>query len=302
MRKYLTGVSALVACLVLIFALSLVPWKSIGHSQRPIRVVTSLNFYGEVAGEVAGRYGQVTSLINNAAVDPHDFQPGTDDARKMEEANVVIQNGLGYDTWLTKLANSTARRHCVHIDVGQQVAGKHDGDNEHVWYQPQLMRHLAYYLAGQYGRLDPRHAGYYHQRAQKYTRSLKKMEKEIALVKRQVGSKRDVAVSEPVFDYALHALGYRVIDAHFEKAIEDGNDPSPEDIRNLQQAISDHQIAFFVENSQTSDRVVNNLVKMAERNGVPVLRVTESKPNKMTYPEWMLKQYQELAAIQRKGE
>ncbi|WP_373842282.1 metal ABC transporter solute-binding protein, Zn/Mn family [Limosilactobacillus sp.] len=302
MSKYQRGVVILITALIVIFGFSLIPWRSMGQEQKPIRVITSLNFYGEVAKDVAGRYGQVDSLINSASVDPHDYQPGTKQAQKMEQANVVIQNGLGYDHWLTELANSTSDHRYITIDVGRQVAGKHAGDNEHVWYAPSTMGRLATRLANKYGQLDPTHRGYYRQRARNYRISLRSLNHEIAVVKKQVGPNKDVAVSEPVFDYALHALGYHVIDPHFEKAIEDGNDPSPQDIKDLQQAIIKHHIAFFVENKQTNDKVISNLVRLARQHHVPVLQVTESKPTGLTYQEWMLKQYRQLAKIQRKEE
>lgn len=112
--------------------------------------------------------------------------------------------------------------------------------------------------------------------------------------------KLDRAQYQPVFDYSLTALGYQVVDQHFEKAIEAGNDPSPQDIQQLQSAIKNHEIAFFVENSQTSDHVVNGLVKLARENNVPVLKVTETKPNNTkNYQEWMLKQYRALSRIQQ---
>lgn len=299
-RKYWCGVGGLVVILLVILGLSFVPWRSMQRGQKPIRVVTSLDFYGEVAQDVAGKYGRVTSLINNGSIDPHDYQPGTNQAQEMSTANVVIQNGLGYDHWLTKLA--TSGRHNTIIDVGRQVAGKHDGNNEHVWYEPTTMGRLADVLAQRYGQLDPAHRHYYQHRARQYRRSLAPLDREISRVKQHVGTNRDVAVSEPVFDYALQALGYRVMDPHFEKAIEDGNDPSPQDIRDLQQAIINHRIAFFVENKQASDKVIDNLVRLAHRHGVPVLRVTETKPNGLTYAAWMMKQYRQLERIQQEGE
>lgn len=300
--KYWLGVSGLVVVLLVILGLSMVPWRTMHQERRPIRVITSLDFYGEVAQEVAGKYGQVTALINNASIDPHDYQPGTSQAQKMAQANVVIQNGLGYDHWLTKLIQSAGSRHYTVVDVGSQVAHKHSGDNEHVWYDPQTMGHLADTLASRYSKIDPEHRAYYQRRARQYHRSLVPLNREIARVKANVGDKRAVAVSEPVFDYALNALGYRVIDAHFEKAIEDGNDPSPQDIQELQQAITNHQIAFFVENRQASDHVINNMVRLAHKHGVPVLKVTETKPNGVSYVQWMLSQYRQLARIQQEGE
>ncbi|WP_242363924.1 metal ABC transporter solute-binding protein, Zn/Mn family [Limosilactobacillus antri] len=298
MRKYWIGVSGLVGLLVVVFLLSLIPLRNFSQHQKPIRVVASLDFYGEVARAVAGKYGQVTTVINNAAVDPHDYQPGTQQARALSNANLVIQNGLGYDHWLTKLVQGSGNGRVTTIDVARQVAAKKSGDNEHVWYQPTTIGRLAQQLADQYSKLDPAHASYYHQRARAYLKTLQPLDQTIAQARQGVGANRRVAVSEPVFDYALENLGYQVVDHHFAKAVEDGNDPSPQDISALQTAIKNHQLAFLVENSQTDDRVVTNLVKLAHQYGVPVLKVTESKPNGLTYEQWMTKQYQQLIKIQ----
>ncbi|EEW54579.1 metal ABC transporter solute-binding protein, Zn/Mn family [Limosilactobacillus antri] len=298
MRKYWIGVSGLVGLLAVVFLLSLIPLRNFSQHQKPIRVVASLDFYGEVARAVAGKYGQVTTVINNAAVDPHDYQPGTQQARALSNANLVIQNGLGYDHWLTKLVQGSGNGRVTTIDVARQVAAKKSGDNEHVWYQPATIGRLAQQLADQYSKLDPAHASYYHQRARAYLNTLQPLDQTIAQARQGVGANRRVAVSEPVFDYALENLGYQVVDHHFAKAVEDGNDPSPQDISALQTAIKNHQLAFLVENSQTDDRVVTNLVKLAHQYGVPVLKVTESKPNGLTYEQWMTKQYQQLIKIQ----
>ncbi|UXC67123.1 zinc ABC transporter substrate-binding protein [Limosilactobacillus oris] len=300
MCKYWIGVSGLIGLLAIVFLLALIPRQNFGRQQKPIRVVASLDFYGEVAQEVAGKYGQVTTIINSAAVDPHDYQPGTQQAREMGTANLVIQNGLGYDHWLTKLVQGSSNNRVTTIDVARQVAGMKAGDNEHVWYQPTTIKRLTQQLADQYSKLDPAHATYYHRRARAYLQSLQPLDQTIAQAKRGVGTKRAVAVSEPVFDYALTNLGYQVVDSHFAKAVEDGSDPSPQDIAALQAAIKNHQIAFFVENAQADDRVVNNLVQLARQHGVPVLKVTESKPNGLSYEQWMTKQYQQLIRIQEK--
>ena len=117
--------------------------------------------------------------------------------------------------------------------------------------------------------------------------------------KQNVGDNRLVDVSEPVFDYALENLGYQINDQHFEKAVEDDSDPSPKDIQQIQDDITNHRIAFFVNNSQESDKTVENLVKLAKENNVPVLNVTESEPDGEDYVSWMTKQYQALLKIQR---
>lgn len=301
MKKYIIGVISIIALLVIILGLSFVPWKSMGKNQKPIRVVTGLNFYGEVAEKVAGDHGQVISFIDNASVDPHDYQPNTKQAQQVAKANVVIENGLGYDSWVNKLVKSSSNHNKIKVINVASLTGKKAGDNEHIWYAPETVEKLANDLATQYGKLDPQHAKDYQKNARKYLASLQPLNEEIAKVKRQVNPNNNrVAVSEPVFDYALENAGYQVMDKHFEKAVEDGNDPSPKDIEEIQQAIINHQIAFFVDNSQTSDKVVDNLVKLAHEHDVPVLKVTETKPNGDDYMQWMLKQYQALSRIQQK--
>lgn len=103
-----------------------------------------------------------------------------------------------------------------------------------------------------------------------------------------------VDVSEPVFGYALDYLGYKVNDDHFSKSTEDGTDYSAKDIHGIETDIKEKKIAFFVNNIQASSKTVNQLVKLAEQNNVPVLKVTETLPKGKNYRTWMTSQYQQL--------
>lgn len=297
-RKY-WGIGALVVVLAVIVGLMVTGWSPSKSHQKPIRVVTSLNFYGEVAKAVAGDHGTVTSFINSSAVELHEFQPTTKQAKQVAIANVAIENGLGYDAWMSKMVKADSKNKITLINVGEQVAKEKDGANEHVWYRPATMSALATTLARQFSKLDPDHKADYEKNAKAYQAKLQKLDKVIAQAKQNVGDNRLVDVSEPVFDYALENLGYQINDQHFEKAVEDDSDPSPKDIQQIQDDITNHRITFFVNNSQESGKTVENLVKLAKENNVPVLNVTESEPDGEDYVSWMTKQYQALLKIQR---
>lgn len=297
MKMFKWLVASLLAILIVVAGAAAVTKPHLQQSKKPVRVVTSLNFYGEVAQEVTGRYGDVTAIINSSSIDPHDYQPGTKQAKQTAQANLVIDNGLGYDHWLTQLVTAT-NPHVRQINVSHDIAKKAAGSNEHVWYNPAVMEKLTQQVATDASRLDPAHADYYHRNANRYLRQLRQVDTMIDQLHHNIGKKRLVDVSEPVFDYSLNRIGYQINDHHFAKAVEDGNDPSPQDIANLRRDIIDQRIAFFVVNTQSSDRVIDNLVTLAHQHHVPVLKVTESKPNGLTYPEWMLKQYRQLARIQ----
>ena len=270
--------------------------KATPTADGKIRIIASLDFYGQAAKKVAGQYGQVTSVINRPGIDPHDFEATVKTAKVASKASLIIYNGIGYDDWMSKLIVNKAANAKV-IQVGTTIAGKKDGDNEHVWYDPTTMPKLAHQIALELAKIQPEHKQYFLKRAQAYQTSLTPLTREVAKLKQRSDSQK-VAVSEPVFDYSLAAMGYKVSNTHFAKSIEEGSDPSPKDIKQMQTAIKKHQIAFFVENTQSDSNIVDNMVKLAHQNNVPVLKVTETLPAGQTYESWMLGQYQQLAKIQ----
>ncbi len=270
------------------------PYKA--PQSHHIYVVTSLPFYQEAAQAVLGKYGKATALINNASIDPHDFEPTTNDANHLAAANVIIENGLEYDGWLNNMVAAANKQQNV-INVAK-LMHKHNGDNEHLWYDMNTMPTLTKLLIKKFSKIDPQHRQQFEQNGQIYLKklaSLKQQEQQLA----QSSHQKSVAVSEPVFDYALQAMNYHVIDRHFELAIENGTDPSPQDINQLQKAIKKHQIAFFVNNPQSSDHIIDNLLKLAQQYHVPILQITETMPNKQNYITWIHSEFKQLEKIQK---
>lgn len=160
-----------------------------------------------------------------------------------------------------------------------------------------MMSKLANQLATDLGKKYPKNKAYFKANAQKYIKSLVPVQNKIDSLKVTEQNNHDVYVSEPVFDYALSSLGYRVANRAFENAIEKDADPSPKSIKAMQSGIKNHSIQFFVDNKQVSSNTVTNMTKLAKQNNIPVLKVTETIPNGMTYKEWMLSQYTQLEKL-----
>lgn len=283
--------------LVLLLSLSLTACTNQNSrpKQNKIKVVSSVNFYKDVAQQVGGNHVQVSSIINSN-VDPHDFEPTINDSKKVDQANVVIENGLGYDDWMTKILNSTNINKLNVINV-QKLLHKHNGDNEHLWYNPKTMPKLAKQLADSYAKQDPSHRKQYQINAQIYQKKWQPINNLISQIK-QHSQHKLVAVSEPVFNYSLQAMGYRISDSAFANSVDKGVDPSVHDISKLQNQIKHHQIAFFVNNTQASDPVVSNMVKLAKQNQIPIVNVTETQPQNKTYLQWIEAEYQQVLKIE----
>ena len=265
-------------------------------ANEKIHVVASVDFYGEVAQQVLGKYGTVTSVINDPNVDPHDYEPTTQIGKTVAKADIVIANGAGYDAWMTKLAKAQPDTTMI---TAAKVVGVKNGENEHIWYKPQAMKLMANALVKQFGKRDPQHQAAYRRNAKHYIESLKPLDQAVAQLK-TLSRGQSAIVSEPVFDNALTAIGVSVADQHFAQAIEEGSDPTPADIRKNSKLLKQHQVAFVVINKQVQSKVVSNLVQQAKDNDVPILKVTETMPRKQTYLQWQLSQYRSLIKLLEK--
>ncbi|GAY72304.1 metal ABC transporter solute-binding protein, Zn/Mn family [Lentilactobacillus kosonis] len=262
-----------------------------------INIVTTTDFYGEVAKAVVGNKGKVTEIINKPDVDPHDYTPTTNDGKAVAAANVVVANGIGYDGWMDNLVKNNSN--VKYIQVGESLMNVKNGDNPHLWYKPATMPKLANALAVRFGKLQPKNKKYFQKNAQNYIKSLQPIDQKVSNLKAlaKKSKSKEVYVSEPVFDYALEAAGFKVGNQKFEDDTENGVDQSPTTIKNMQSGIKKRQIAFFVFNKQADSKTVNNMVDLAKKSGVPVLPITETLPAGKNYRTWMISQYNQLENI-----
>lgn len=290
MKKIIIALSAIV---VIVIGVALFRGNSSSSSNQKITIVASTDFYAEIAKTVVGEHGTATAIIKDANVSPEDYEPTTTVAKKISGADIVLANGLGYDAWLNKLAKTS--KNTKLIRVGEDVLNKKTGVNPHLWNDPETMSKTANYLATELGKKDPKNRDYYKKNAKKYVASLKPVNDLITKISKKADG-QTVAQTEPVFEYMLDALGYKIMDTDFSEAIEEGNDPSPATLAALKSAITNHKIAFFVNNTQTSSSTVSNLIDLAKKNDIPVVNVTETIPNGENYVSWKLK---ELKAIEK---
>ncbi|AKP36056.1 metal ABC transporter solute-binding protein [Leuconostoc mesenteroides] len=290
MKKIIISLSAIV---VIVIGVALFRGNSSSSSNQKITIVASTDFYAEIAKTVVGEHGTATAIIKDANVSPEDYEPTTTVAKKVSGADIVLANGLGYDAWLNKLAKTS--KNTKLIRVGEDVLNKKTGVNPHLWNDPETMSKTANYLATELGKKDPKNRDYYKKNAKKYVASLKPVNDLITKISKKADG-QTVAQTEPVFEYMLDALGYKIMDTDFSEAIEEGNDPSPATLAALKSAITNHKIAFFVNNTQTSSSTVSNLIDLAKKNDIPVVNVTETIPNGENYVSWKLK---ELKAIEK---
>ncbi|KQQ52953.1 metal ABC transporter solute-binding protein, Zn/Mn family [Plantibacter sp. Leaf314] len=280
-----------------------------------ISIVASTNVYGDIASKIGGKDVEVTSLITSAAQDPHSYEASTQDQLSIKNADVVIENGGGYDPFVDTLLDAAKNTSVevvnvvdlsglapdddhadeehteeAHTDEAHADEDGHDhieGFNEHVWYSLPTMAKLADELAKELGELDSANADTYTANAKSFTDSLATIETAQAAIK-TAHDGEGVAITEPVPLYLLEAAGLknRTPDA-FSEAIEEGTDVSPTVLKETLDLFGSGTVALLAYNEQTSGAETEQVKTAAENAGVPVLSFTETLPDGKDYLSWM---------------
>ncbi|GAB3525595.1 metal ABC transporter solute-binding protein, Zn/Mn family [Arthrobacter monumenti] len=72
-----------------------------------ISIVTSTNVYGDIAKTVGGDNVDVTPIIDSISQDPHSYEATVRDKLEVSKAELVVENGGGYDAFLHRLVEDT---------------------------------------------------------------------------------------------------------------------------------------------------------------------------------------------------
>jgi len=258
-------------------------------SPAVIDAVAAENQYGNVVGQVGGQYVKVTSLLSNPNTDPHTFEASPQVARAIADARLVVQNGLGYDSFMNSI-EAASPGHGRQVITVQRLLGLPDSTaNPHLWYSPGTMPAVAQAVAADLAGIDPAHAAYYRANASKFTRSLTSWYHSLATLKAEDHAV-PVATTEPVADYLLQAAGaVNATPWAFQADIMNGVDPSPQDVATERELLADRKVAALVYNDQVTDPLTQSLIALARASGVPVVGVYETMPQPgFDYQSWML--------------
>ncbi|MGH9030470.1 MAG: metal ABC transporter solute-binding protein, Zn/Mn family [Acidimicrobiales bacterium] len=261
-----------------------------GASQRGIvSVVAAENEYGNVAAQIGGRYVQVSSVESNPNSDPHSYEVSPGVASKVASAGLVIQNGVGYDTFMNKIESASSDSKRKVIDV-QQLLGLPDSTpNPHLWYSPRTMPAVAKAIGDDLAVLDSAHAASFRANVAKFDASLQPWFDAVAAFKARY-EHTAAATTEPVADYLLEAMGIdNLTPFAFQADIMNGTDPTAQDVALENAYFSRQMVKVFVYNEQVVDSLTASIRADAQRAGVPVVGVYETMPvPRYDYQSWML--------------
>ena len=293
-RLLAVAVSASVALVVSACASGSAATPSAGSS-KAIVAIGAENQYANVIQQVGGKYVQTSAIMSNPNTDPHTFEASSSVAREVSSAQLVVQNGVGYDTFMNTIEKAVPDSGRKVIDV-QNLLGLPDSTpNPHLWYKPSTMPAVASAIAADLAAIQPAHASYFRANARTFINSVATWNQAIASFRAKYPN-TPVAVTEPVADYMLQAAGTDIMTPFpFQADIMNGVDPSAQDTTLERSLFTQHKVKVFLYNQQVTDSLTESFISLAKENDVPVVGVYETMPVPgYDYQSWMLAETHDL--------
>jgi len=253
-----------------------------------VRVVASTNVYGSLAKTIGGSQVTVTSIIDDPSKDPHEYQADARTQLAIARAQVVIENGGGYDDFVDTMLSASGNTKVALINA-VKTSG-YDSSiadfNEHVFYDYATVRKVVDTMVAYFTKADPSHATLFADRGASLQRKLAALqESELNLSGATSGVA--VAITEPVPNYLLAALGMRVVTPiAFSEAVDRGTDVPAAVLQQTLATLTSGEAKLLVYNVQTRGPQSDAVLAAAKKAGIPAVPVSETLPPGLDYVTW----------------
>jgi ABC-type Zn uptake system ZnuABC Zn-binding protein ZnuA len=256
----------LLSALVVLAPLALLLLMPPSFAQSPaagdrLQVVASFSILGDLIEKVGGDAVEVTTLIG-PGVDAHTFDPAPADLVVLAEADVIFENGLGFEPWLEgfyESAQPSGARIVVSEGISPRGAGANQGQqgelDPHVWHDVANVIVMVGAIRDALADADPANAKLYEANAAAYIAELEVLD---AGIREQVATlpedRRRLVTSHDTFGYFADAYGFEVLGTALGSLSTEAGDPSARDIAMLIGQIEEAGVpAIFAENVANPD-------------------------------------------------
>jgi len=180
--------------------------------KRQLKVLASFYPLYEFTKIIGGERIDV-SVIVPSGIEPHDWEPTIQDLQKMQNADIIVINGINLEPWITKLVSVNPDILIVDTSNGISLLekDKHMFNNKiqndpHIWLDPVLAKKQIQNIVDGLIRIDPQNTDYYQENANAYNSKLILLDNKIRN-ELSICVKKDFLAFHDAFSYFANEYG-----------------------------------------------------------------------------------------------
>jgi zinc/manganese transport system substrate-binding protein len=172
--------------------------------------------------------------------------------------------------------------------------------NEHLWYDLPTVARVAGALRDAFTALRPAQGAGFTARAARFLAGVRALEAEERAL-RPLAHGRAAAVTEPVADHLLTAVGLRIATPEaFSSSVEETGEVAPAVLLQQLRLLTGRRVVLLAADAQVDSATVERTVAVARSAGIPVLQAQELLPAGHAYLTWLRSQLAAVATAVRR--
>ena len=223
-------------------------------SWAKIDVVASFSILGDMVEQVAGDKATVTTIVGPDA-DAHLYEPNAGDAVAVAKADLIITNGMGFETWSAKLIDTSGTKAAIAVATAGVEPLLVEGEvDPHAWNA--LTNGIIYVnnIEAALAAASPADAPVFKQNADAYRAKLLALHnRALRDIAKLPEEKRIVVTAHDAFGYLASAYGLTFL---APQGIDTDAEPSAKELAALIRFLNETGAgALFVENIANSELI-----------------------------------------------
>lgn len=231
---------------------------------RPV-VLTTFTVLADIARNVAGDRLDVRS-ITKAGAEIHGYEPTPRDIAAAVDADLILDNGLGLESWFARFVETADAPHAVVSDgvetidiTGDAYAGK---PNPHAWMSPLNVQIYVENIVAAFSDLDPAGADVYAANGAEYSTELQRIHDDLVADLATVPApQRALVTCEGAFSYLARDAG---LTEAYIWPVNAEQQATPQQIRQTIEFVQDNDVPAVFCESTVSDRPMQQVVEATD--------------------------------------
>ena len=232
--------------------------SSSGSTPGKVAVATTISTLNSFVQGAGGEYVSVKNIVPIGA-SPETFAPAPQDVATVADANLLVENGAGLETWLDRLLHDAGARdlHVVVATAGLPVKNS----NPHLWMDPVLAQRYVLAVRDGLVAVDPAHADAYRRNAASYNARLDQL---VVEIRRKIAtippSHRYMIVFHNAWQYYNDRFGITTL-GFVER--NPGQEPNPAQIAELIDSAKRHGVRAVFSEPEYSPKLLSTIAQGA---------------------------------------